>query len=420
MRLPRAVPRGALGLIAAVVAVAVAACNGGNATAPGATNSTATPPTRLGATQSDAAVNGASDDPHVGDAKDANDFIHRLVQLQNAIFPNHARLPSYQLGSTTRGVTNDSIKVGIVATLTTADGSEPSAGVCEGTLARLHRVNVPPIVNSDQDFLAQTYAKEQLDAAYEGVSGRTIEVVGPKNDRGLPCQDDHADANRNRQLVEDLVDKENAFALVSVTSQVFSAADYLNQQHVPYFGATFETGYCGSDFPFGMSTSGAGPCDELKDRLRIGDSRDATYSTQSQSSYQSTAPAFTRIRKDLDAAGFPSVPITKAVVDGWASADMFLHAVSKAPEPLTAEELVNFMNGGDYAYPGLAGLICPVVLPLGHVTRMPCDVTLRVDATSQQDGPPAKVGPVGTGSNQAPVVNPSYSMSYLDLSLIPG
>jgi hypothetical protein len=159
----------------------------------------------------------------------------------------------------------------------------------------------------------------------------------------------------------------------------------------------------------------------LKDRLRIGDSRDATYSTQSQSSYQSTAPAFTRIRKDLDAAGFPSVPITKAVVDGWASADMFLHAVSKAPEPLTAEELVNFMNGGDYAYPGLAGLICPLVLPLGHVTRMPCDVTLRVDATGQQDGPPAKVGPVGTaGSNQAPVVNPSYSMSYLDLSLIPG
>src|SRR5205085_3982664 len=105
------------------------------------------------------------------------------------------------------------------------------------------------------------------------------------------------------------------------------------------------------------------------------------------------------------------VPITQAVLDGWASADMFLHAVSKSPEPLSAEALVNFMNGGDYTYPGLAGLICPFVLPLGHVTRMPCGAALRVAATSQQDAQLARAEAVGAGSDPTSPLIESYVLS---------
>jgi branched-chain amino acid transport system substrate-binding protein len=83
-------------------------------------------------------------------------------------------------------------------------------------------------------------------------------------------------------------------------------------------------------------------------------------------------PSSTLIRADLDGAGFTDVALTAGVVAGWATADLFVDALTRTPEPLTAEAFANFLNGGSYAYSGAADLVCPLVLPLARVAPTPC------------------------------------------------
>jgi ABC-type branched-subunit amino acid transport system substrate-binding protein len=137
-------------------------------------------------------------------------------------------------GETTRGITDTTIRVKGVTALTTAAGIEPFPGMCEGAEARFERAN-----------------------REGGVNGRTIEYLG--------CDDDGSDRDRNRQLMQEAVEDDEVFAIVPVTSQGFFSEDYLNEEHVPYFGFGFQPGYCGYEYPFAFATTGAASCDKVPD-----------------------------------------------------------------------------------------------------------------------------------------------------------
>lgn len=127
-------------------------------------------------------------------------------------------------GNTTRGVSADEVRVGAVTALKTAQGIEPFPGQCEGAEARFERAN-----------------------SEGGVNGRMISWLG--------CKDDGSDRDRNRQLMQEMVENEEAFALLPVASQGFFSEDYLNEQHVPYFGFGFQPGFCGYDHPFAFGNT---------------------------------------------------------------------------------------------------------------------------------------------------------------------
>jgi ABC-type branched-subunit amino acid transport system substrate-binding protein len=82
-----------------------------------------------------------------------------------------------------------------------------------------------------------------------GVNGRPIEFLG--------VQDDGADAQRNTTLVRSLVQQEDVFAVVPITSDTFPAAssDFLAENHVPYVGWGVNPGFCGGA-PYGFAFSG--------------------------------------------------------------------------------------------------------------------------------------------------------------------
>jgi ABC-type branched-subunit amino acid transport system substrate-binding protein len=139
-------------------------------------------------------------------------------------------------GETTRGVTETAINVKGVTALRTPAGVEPFPGMCEGAQARFERAN-----------------------REGGVNGRTINYIG--------CVDDGSDRDRNRQLMQEAVEEDEAFAIIPVTSQGFFSEDYLNQERVPYFGFGFQPGYCGYEYPFAFAVTGAASCDKVPDHF---------------------------------------------------------------------------------------------------------------------------------------------------------
>jgi hypothetical protein len=183
-------------------------------------------------------------DPQVGQARDAADFLARLAQLYPETL-KYADPVEQADGATTRGVTDTTITIGSVTGMTSPQGFEPFVGMCEGTMARIE------LENSKGGVQAQ-----------DGKT-RTFEFAGQADDKGRVCQDDTLDRDLNRQKILDMVDGEEVFALLPLTSNGFFAGDYLNDQHVPYFGFGFQPDYCGPDKPFAFAVGGAVSCDVL-------------------------------------------------------------------------------------------------------------------------------------------------------------
>ncbi|OAH15378.1 ABC transporter substrate-binding protein [Streptomyces jeddahensis] len=119
-----------------------------------------------------------------------------------------------------RGVTDDSIKVGGIVSMTTASGySKKDTDL--GAKARFDRAN-----------------------AEGGVGGRKIEYLG--------AEDDGQDPAKNLAAARKLVQQDKVFAVVPMSSITFSGADFLQKQKVPTFGWGTLPSFCGPTYIYGF------------------------------------------------------------------------------------------------------------------------------------------------------------------------
>ncbi|MFJ6573825.1 ABC transporter substrate-binding protein [Streptomyces sp. NPDC091292] len=124
-------------------------------------------------------------------------------------------------GSSTRGVTSDSIKVGGIVSMTTASGySKKDTDL--GAKARFDRAN-----------------------AEGGVNGRKIDYLG--------AEDDGQDPAKNLAAARKLVQQEKVFAIAPMSSVTFSGADFLQKQQVPTFGWGTVPPFCGNSYLYGFN-----------------------------------------------------------------------------------------------------------------------------------------------------------------------
>jgi branched-chain amino acid transport system substrate-binding protein len=116
----------------------------------------------------------------------------------------------------TRGITSNSISVGCVYT------SADYAGYISGIQAAFHVANV------------------------KGIDGRKIALI--------PCKDDTGGVQSDVSEVEQLVQQNNVFAVLSLTEYILSGStNFLNAQQVPYYGWGFNPGFCGYRWGFGWN-----------------------------------------------------------------------------------------------------------------------------------------------------------------------
>lgn len=115
----------------------------------------------------------------------------------------------------TRGITSKSITIGCITTESNYPGYR--AGI--------------------QAAFAQANKK--------GINGRKLDL--------LPCGDS-TNVQENVQLVEQAVQQNNAFAIMSLTQYMLpGSTEFLNANQVPYYGWGFDPGFCGDRWGFGFS-----------------------------------------------------------------------------------------------------------------------------------------------------------------------
>ncbi len=147
------------------------------------------------------------------------------------IVPEVIRPPDASGPPTVAGVAANRVRIaGIVSE--TIGVAEVFAGACDGAQARIAR-----------------YERERVN---QQITGRFVQMVD--------CFDDEADPERNEQLVNDLVDGADTFAIVPATSVAFFADETLQQARIPYIGLGSQPGFCGPDRSFGFGQSGAVDC----------------------------------------------------------------------------------------------------------------------------------------------------------------
>ncbi|WP_328619842.1 ABC transporter substrate-binding protein [Streptomyces sp. NBC_00354] len=120
-----------------------------------------------------------------------------------------------------RGVSDRSIKVGGIVSMTSASGySKKDTDL--GAKARYMRAN-----------------------AEGGIYGRTIEYLG--------AEDDGQDPAKNMAAARKLVQQDKVFAISPMSSVTFSGADFLEQEKVPTFGWGTLPSFCGPKYIYGFN-----------------------------------------------------------------------------------------------------------------------------------------------------------------------
>ncbi|MCX5381311.1 ABC transporter substrate-binding protein [Streptomyces sp. NBC_00091] len=121
----------------------------------------------------------------------------------------------------TRGVTDKTIKVGGIVSMTSASGySKKDTDL--GAKARYLRAN-----------------------AEGGVHGRRIDYTG--------AEDDGQDPGKNLAAARKLVQQDKVFAVAPMSSVTFSGADFLEQEKVPTFGWGTLPSFCGPQHIYGFN-----------------------------------------------------------------------------------------------------------------------------------------------------------------------
>lgn len=127
---------------------------------------------------------------------------------------------------TTRGVTDDSIKVG---------------GIQYG------------VYFGDAAIGVEARIKLANDAG--GVHGRQIEFIGAKEDDNDPVKD--------QDLVKSLVEQDGVFALLPVMAGGFGGGDYIEQNNIPTFGYGINPAFCEIPSTFGITGCVTNPSLEI-------------------------------------------------------------------------------------------------------------------------------------------------------------
>ncbi len=118
----------------------------------------------------------------------------------------------------TRGITTTGVKVGCYLQATAFAGAD------DGFKARFLRANT------------------------------TRELPGGRQIEFTPCQDDAGNSQTNLQIVQKIVQQDQAFAVVGISSAVMpTSTDVMNSNQVPYFGWGFRPGFCGTRWGFGFN-----------------------------------------------------------------------------------------------------------------------------------------------------------------------
>ncbi|MER5890578.1 ABC transporter substrate-binding protein [Streptomyces sp. NPDC001941] len=126
-----------------------------------------------------------------------------------------------ETGSSARGVTADTVKVGGIVSMTSASGySKKDTDL--GARARYDRAN-----------------------AEGGVNGRKIQYLG--------AEDDGQDPAKNLAAARQLVQRDQVFAVAPMSSVTFSGADFLDRQQVPTIGWGTLPSFCGPKHIYGFN-----------------------------------------------------------------------------------------------------------------------------------------------------------------------
>ncbi|MEU8437536.1 ABC transporter substrate-binding protein [Streptomyces sp. NPDC029216] len=121
----------------------------------------------------------------------------------------------------TRGVSDTSVKVGGIVSMTSAGGySKKDTDL--GARARYLRAN-----------------------AEGGIQGRMIDYIG--------AEDDGQDPGKNLAAARKLVQQDKVFAVAPMSSVTFSGADFLEQEKVPTFGWGTLPSFCGPQYIYGFN-----------------------------------------------------------------------------------------------------------------------------------------------------------------------
>ncbi|TRO60877.1 ABC transporter substrate-binding protein [Streptomyces sp. IB201691-2A2] len=127
---------------------------------------------------------------------------------------------SSEAENSVRGVSDTSVKVGGIVSMTTASGySKKDTDL--GARARFDRAN-----------------------AEGGVNGRKIDYLG--------AEDDGQDPAKNLTAARKLVQQDKVFAIAPMSSTTFSGADFLQKQKVPTFGWGTLPSFCGPTYIYGF------------------------------------------------------------------------------------------------------------------------------------------------------------------------
>ena len=117
----------------------------------------------------------------------------------------------------TRGITSTSVTMGCVYT------SADYAGYQAGIQARFNAVN-----------------------SSGGINGRKLTLI--------PCKDDANSPQTNLQEVQQLVNQNNVFGVISLTQNILpSSTNFLNSNQVPFYGWGFLPGFCNTRWGFGWN-----------------------------------------------------------------------------------------------------------------------------------------------------------------------
>jgi ABC-type branched-subunit amino acid transport system substrate-binding protein len=210
----------------ASIALLAAACGDDDSTSSDADapNTTAATTPDGGSTPEDGAGSGGSG-ASLNSSTESEESVAALNEQLLEIFGEFPKVE----GNTTRGVTEDSINLGVVGDFTF--GGQPAfSGLCEGTKARAEKANE------------------------EGGLTHKINVVG--------CDDMSGDPNRTTLVFNDYVKDKEAFALIAQSVLPFPT-NILEQEHVPHFGWGFNLSWCGQDNLFAFGTTGAANCNAV-------------------------------------------------------------------------------------------------------------------------------------------------------------
>ncbi|UQX03885.1 ABC transporter substrate-binding protein [Streptomyces sp. RerS4] len=144
-----------------------------------------------------------------------------LVSACNS--PSHGTDPGKpgDAAAITRGVTDTSVKVGGIVSMTSSSGySKKDTDL--GAKARYLRAN-----------------------AEGGIHGRKIDYIG--------AEDDGQDPGKNLAAARKLVQQDKVFAVAPMSSVTFTGADFLEQEKVPTFGWGTLPSFCGPKYIYGFN-----------------------------------------------------------------------------------------------------------------------------------------------------------------------